>query len=93
MSTYNKYYVKTVKTLKNDLKENDIITPEDYKKLYNKYLREIRKKIKDVDIKFAKGIFNEQFKLSLIFNPTSDTRLCLSHWNEISHKEVPIPSE
>lgn len=93
MSTYNKYQKKINSWLKKNINSGDIILPDKKLKLQNEMKKDLKKKIKDCDIDFLEKVFNEQLKISMIYEPTKDTRECPTGLTEVTYTEVEVPKE
>lgn len=93
MATLKKYQKKILSIIKNDIKSEEMIHPQDFLNIKNKIIKNLKTKIKKLDISFANKIIDEQFKINLIYQPTEESRECLTGITEVTHSEIKIPKE
>ena len=93
MSTLKKYQKKINELINSEIVSEQMVTPQEFLDFKNKVMKLLKKKIKNCDIKFAEKVYDEQFKLNLKYEPTSDTRECTTGIDEVTHKEIDIPKE
>ena len=91
--TIDKYRDKIIKILDDTFKNDQIISPNDYLTIKNNHLKKLKNNIKNYDEVFMNKLYDEQFKLSFVFNKTVETRECKTNFNEVSHDEIDIPKD
>lgn len=93
MTTLQKYQTNIISLIKEDIKIDEMVTPNNFLSIKKTLLKNLKKKIKNIDESFANKIIDEQFKVNLVYQPTKDTRECCTGITEVSHKEITIPKE
>jgi len=94
MATIVSYQKKINTFIKKIFQDNQIISPQDYLPFKNTIISNLKKKFKKkFDDKLADKIINEQFNITLTYNPTHESRECPSGLSEVNFNEINVPEE